>query len=101
MGSQELGGKTVDAASLSGHFEELVDELNVTPNIGAAHPPNLSLPHHVHRLITMNGSLRRLEFSEPLLNRGTRRNRWPDTDSTNIPSLERRSRPRAKICWSA
>src|ERR1700692_4909882 len=50
-----------------GQFEELVDELNLTPNIRSAHPPNLPLPHHVHRLITLNGSLRRLEFSEPLL----------------------------------
>jgi len=48
-------------------FEELVDELNVTPNISSAHPPNLPLPHHVHRFITLNRSLRRLELSEPLL----------------------------------
>src|SRR5712692_5032476 len=64
---QELGGETVDAASSGGQFEELVDELNLTPNIVPLHPPNLPLPHHVHRLITLNGSLRRLEFSEPLL----------------------------------
>ena len=51
----------------SGQFEELVDELNLTPNIRSAHPPNLPLPQHVHRLITLNRSLRRLEFSEPLL----------------------------------
>jgi hypothetical protein len=44
-----------------------VDELNLTPNISSAHPPNLPLPHHVHRLITLNRSLRRLEFSETLL----------------------------------
>jgi hypothetical protein len=44
-----------------------VDELNFTPNISSAQPPNLPLPHHVDRLITLNGSLRRLEFSEPLL----------------------------------
>src|SRR5713226_3329946 len=67
MGSEESGGETVDAAGSGGQFEELVDELNLTPNISSAHPPNLPLPHHVHRLITLNGSLRRLEFSEPLL----------------------------------
>src|ERR1700674_4072359 len=67
MGSQERGGETVDAASSGGQFEELVDELNLTPNISSAHPLNLPLPQHVHRLITLNGSLRRLEFSEPLL----------------------------------
>src|SRR5712691_1345891 len=66
MGSEELGGET-DAASSGGQFEELVDELNLTPNISSAHPPNLPLPQHVHSLITLNGSLRRLEFSEPLL----------------------------------
>jgi len=54
-------------AGSSGQFEELVDELNLTPNIRSAHPPNLPLPQHVHRLITLNRSLRRLEFSEPLL----------------------------------
>src|ERR1700682_3527656 len=57
----------VDAANSGGQFEELVDELNLTPNISSTHPPNLPLPHHVHRLITLNRSLRRLEFSEPLL----------------------------------
>ena len=67
IGSEELGRETVDAASSGGQFEELVDELNLTPNISSAHPPNLPLPQHVHRLITLNGSLRRLEFSEPLL----------------------------------
>ena len=67
MGSQELGGEMVDAANSGGQFEELVDELNLTPNIRSAHPPNLPLPHHVHRFITLNGSLRRLELSEPLL----------------------------------
>jgi hypothetical protein len=67
MGSQELGGETVDAASSGGQFEELVDELNLTPNISSAHPPNLPLPDQVHRLITLNRSLRRLEFPESLL----------------------------------
>jgi hypothetical protein len=66
-GLQELGGETVDAASSGGQFEELVDELNLTPNISSARPPNLPLPDHVHSFVTLNGSLRRLEFSEPLL----------------------------------
>src|ERR1700694_4230783 len=59
--------KKLDAPSSGGQFEELVDELNLTPNIRFAHPPNLPLPQHVHRLIPLNRSLRRLEFSEPLL----------------------------------
>ncbi len=66
-GLRGVGRRTVDAASSGGQFEELVDELNLTPNISSAHPPNLPLPQHVHRLITLNGLLRRLEFSEPLL----------------------------------
>src|SRR4029077_7114047 len=67
MGSQELGGEMVDAANSGGQFEELVEELNLSPHTRSAHPPNLPLPHHVHRFITLNGSLRRLELSEPLL----------------------------------
>jgi hypothetical protein len=42
-----VGQETVDAASSGGQFEELVDELNLTPNISSADPPNLPLPHHV------------------------------------------------------
>jgi hypothetical protein len=48
-------------------FEELVDEVNLAPNIISAHPLNLPLPDHVPCLIALNGSLRRLEFSEPCL----------------------------------
>jgi hypothetical protein len=67
MGSLELDGETVDSASSGGQFEECVDKLNLTPNISSSHPPNLSLPHHVYPFITLNRSLRRLEFSEVLL----------------------------------
>jgi hypothetical protein len=67
MGSQEWGGETVDAASSGSQFEELVDELNLTPNIFPAYPTSLPLPDHVHGFVTLNRSLRRLEFSEPLL----------------------------------
>ena len=67
MGSQEWGGERVDAASSGGQFEELVDELNLTPNIFPAYPTSLPLPDHVHGFVTLNRSLRRLEFSEPLL----------------------------------
>jgi hypothetical protein len=61
-----VGRRDGRCPSSGDQFEELVDELNVTPNIRPAHPPNLPLPQHVHRLITLNGSPRRLEFSEPL-----------------------------------
>jgi hypothetical protein len=63
----QLIGETVDAAGSGGQFEELVDELNLTPNIFPAYPTGLPLPDHVHGFVTLNGSLRRLEFSEPLL----------------------------------
>jgi hypothetical protein len=39
-----------------GQFEQLVDEPNVTPNIIALRPPNLTLPDHVHRLRSLNSS---------------------------------------------
>src|SRR5215831_3558275 len=41
-----------------GQLEHLVDELILTPNIGPAHPSNLSLPHHVDHFITLNRSSR-------------------------------------------
>jgi hypothetical protein len=66
MGSQESGGETVDAASSGGQFEELVDELNLTPNIVPLHPPNLPLPDHIDGFVTLNRSLCRAEFSEAL-----------------------------------
>src|SRR6266853_1899145 len=48
-------------------IEELLDESDLTKDIRSAHPPNLPLAHHVDRLIALDRSLRRLEFSEPLL----------------------------------
>ena len=48
-------------------IEELLDESDLTEDIRSAHPPNLSLPDHVHRLITLNRPPRRLEFSKFLL----------------------------------
>src|SRR5215469_6252772 len=47
--------------------EHPVDELILTPNIIPAYPSSLSLPYHVHRLIPLNRSPRRLELSESLL----------------------------------
>jgi hypothetical protein len=56
------------AVRISGRqLEHVVDELILTPNIGPAHPSNLSLPHHVARFITMNRSPRGLELPESLL----------------------------------
>jgi hypothetical protein len=39
----------------------------LTPNIGPAHPSNLSLPHHGDCFRTLNRSSRGLELSESLL----------------------------------
>ena len=50
-----------------GQLEQVVEELILTPNIGPAHPSNLSLPEHVDHFITLNRSSRGLEFSESLL----------------------------------
>jgi hypothetical protein len=52
---------------LGSHFEQPVDELNLPPNIRTAHPPHLPLPNHVHRLISLNRSPRRKEFTKALL----------------------------------
>jgi hypothetical protein len=49
------------------HLEQPVDELNLSSNIRAAHPPRLPLPDHVHRLISLNRSPRRLKLAKPLL----------------------------------
>ena len=50
-----------------GHLEQLVDELNLLPNIRTAHPPRLTLPDHVHCLISLDRSPRRVEFTKALL----------------------------------
>ena len=54
----------VDVVISSGQFKELVDELNLTPNIFPAYPPNLPLTDHVHGFVALNRSPRRLEFSK-------------------------------------
>ena len=48
------------------HLERPVDELNLSPNIRAAHPPHLSLPNHVHGLISLDCSPRRAKLAKPL-----------------------------------
>ena len=53
--------------TLSGHFEDFVDEPILTPDATAAQPPHLALPNDVHRLLALNRSTRRLKFAEPLL----------------------------------
>ena len=49
------------------HPEKLVDELNLLPNIRTVHPPPLPLPDHVHCLLSLDRSPRRVEFTKALL----------------------------------
>ena len=50
-----------------GHLEQMVDELNLLPNIRTAHPPRLTLPDHVHGFVSLDRSPRRVEFTKALL----------------------------------
>ena len=49
------------------HLEQVVDELNLSPTIRTAHPPRLPLPDHVHSLVALERSPRRVECTKPLL----------------------------------
>ena len=49
------------------HLEQLVDELNLSPNIQTAHPPRLPLPDHVHCLVSLDRSARRVKLAKALL----------------------------------
>ena len=62
-----LSGETVNGASSGGQFEELVDELNLTPDNFPVNPTSLPLPDHVHGFVTLSRSPGRPEFSKPLL----------------------------------
>ena len=56
-GCRRFGPLTISAAWYLGwQFEELLDELNLTPNIVSAHPAHLALPDHVHGFVALNGS---------------------------------------------
>ena len=48
------------------YLEQPVDELNLSPNIRAAHPPHLPLPNHVHGLVSLDCSPCRVKLSKPL-----------------------------------
>ena len=51
----------------AGQKVKLVDELNLSPNIRSAYLPRLPLPDHVHCLVSLDRSPRRLEFTKALL----------------------------------
>ena len=44
-----------------------MDELNLSPIIRTAHPPRLSFSDHVHGLVALDRSPRRLKLTKPLL----------------------------------
>ena len=64
---QESDGLDRSDSISCGYLEELVDELNLLPNFRTAHPPRLTLPDHVHGLISLDRSPRRVEFTKALL----------------------------------
>jgi hypothetical protein len=53
MACPRLANDDSHVAFSGGQFEELVDELNLTPNVSPANPPSLPFPNHVHRLISL------------------------------------------------
>ena len=55
-----------DSVSCS-HPEQLVDELNLSLKLRTVHPPCLSLSDHVHGLVSLDGSPRRVKFTKALL----------------------------------
>jgi hypothetical protein len=52
-GILEIRLTAVNGATSSGQFEELVDELNLTPNTVPVHPASLPLPDHVDGFVTL------------------------------------------------
>ena len=64
---QEIDGSGRAGAVSCNHPEQLVDELNLSPTIRTAHPPRLPLPDHVHGLIALDRSPRRVECTKALL----------------------------------
>ena len=64
---QESDGSGRAGAVSCNHPEQLVDELNLSPTIQTAHPPRLPLPDHVHGLVALDRSPRRVECTKALL----------------------------------
>ena len=57
----------IRVAILRSHLEQLFNELNLALHVVLPQPANLPLPDHVHRLISLNRSPGRMEFSKALL----------------------------------
>jgi hypothetical protein len=61
-----MGWPTAYGLAAGGEVEDFVDESDLTVNVVPSQPSNLPLPHHVHCLISLDGSPRRLKFPESL-----------------------------------
>ncbi len=72
---QQSDGSGRAGAVSCNHPEQLVDELNLSPTIRTAHPPRLPLPDHVHGLVALDRSPRRVECTKALLRRHASFNR--------------------------
>ena len=64
---QESDGSSWPGSVSCRHLEQVIDELNLSPHIRTAHPPRLPLPDHVHGLVALDRSPRRLKLTKPLL----------------------------------
>ena len=72
------------------HFEQLVDELNLLPNIRTVQAPRLPLPDHVHGLVSLDRSPRRVEFTKALLGRHASFDRAPSCAGSPAGRIARR-----------
>jgi hypothetical protein len=63
----ELGRGQARILISGSQIEELLDEADLTEDIIPAHPSNLPLPNHVHRLMALDRSPRRLELPKSQL----------------------------------
>ena len=63
----ESDGSSRPGSVSCSHLEQLVDELNLLPDIRTVHPPRLPLPDHVHGLVSLDRSPRHVEFTKALL----------------------------------
>jgi hypothetical protein len=72
------------AVSSGGEAKHPIDELVLCSDVTLLHPPNLSLPNLVHRLVPLNGPSRTTEPTKMLLGRMCRKHLEP---------LDRSARP--------
>ena len=74
---QRTLGRVDRAPSHAATSNSLFDELNLLPNIRTVQAPRLPLPDHVHGLVSLDRSPRRVEFTKALLGRHASFDRAP------------------------